>query len=535
MRASMNLLAWWTLMAVASADDTRLATTVDGSTALSGSVRGLSKDGRCVLFSSASPEYVVGDGNAAADLFVLDLPTGVVERVNVANDGSEDGPSGAYDVDGSISADGRYVAFTARTALDPADDAAIDIYLRDRVNGTTTLVSHSGGHANPGQSSHEPRISSDGSCIVFLSDVDDLVPGDTNNWPDIFAWDRATDTITRVSTSSNGEQFTTTSLWTARVSGNGRVVTFEAVHYRGDVGRYASYVKDLDTGTLDFNPGVGIELSDDGRFILLNSYYSLDPTDTNHDSDGYLFDRELGTLERVTFGTGFRELSKGAHVTGMSVDMRRISYLTADDAAGIGSQGHQDGYVFDRDSGVAHPMTLGPDDERSDSDCTWGGLSADGLRAAFGTVSSGFWPGDDDGDDDVFIRTSSDVLAEWTSYGSGFGGRFGIPALDLSAPPRRGATFDLGIGNSSGLYTSAFLFAGLASTSLPTSLGGTLLVVPIATLPLPLSPYTNEFPMTVPWGSKLPGVHVYLQALELDPWAERGVSFTPGLDLTIGD
>jgi hypothetical protein len=30
-------------------------------------------------------------------------------------------------------------------------------------------------------------------------------------------------------------------------------------------------------------------------------------------------------------------------------------------------------------------------------------------------------------------------------------------------------------------------------------------------------------------------VHVYLQVLELDPWAVKGVSFTPGVDLTIGD
>ncbi len=535
MRAPTILLAWCTFAVVASADDTRLATTLDGSTPLSGSVRDLSKDGRCVLFASVSPDYVTGDDNGAEDLFVLDLTTGVVERVNVANDGSEDGARGTEGVDGTISADGRYVAFTARTPLDPGDDARLDVYLRDRVAGTTTLVSYSGGHPNHGKDSYEPRISADGSCVVFMSEVDDLVPGDTNGWPDIFAWDRATGTITRVSTTSSGQQFTTTQFWTPRVSGNGRVVTFEALLWHGDVGHYFDYVKDLDSGALDYLDGVGVELSGDGQFILLNSYDAIDPADTNQDIDGYLYDRQADTIERVTFGTGSRQLSPGATATGMSADMRRISFLTSDDAAGLGSRGHQDGYVFDRDTGVAHLMTLGPDDERSDVDCTWGGLSADGLVAAFGTTSSVLWPGDDDAADDVFVRTLSDVAAAWTSYGSGLDGRTGVPDLSLAAAPRRGTTVGLDVGNSSGLYTASFLFVGVASASIPTSYGGTLLVAPFAVLPLPLSPYSNEFPMAIPMGSQLPGVHVYLQVLELDPWAVNGVSFTPGIDATIGD
>ena len=42
-------------------------------------------------------------------------------------------------------------------------------------------------------------------------------------------------------------------------------------------------------------------------------------------------------------------------------------------------------------------------------------------------------------------------------------------------------------------------------------------------------------PLSIPTGGDLPGLHVYLQALELDSWAVKGVSFTAGIDLTIGD
>jgi hypothetical protein len=101
--------------------------------------------------------------------------------------------------------------------------------------------------------------------------------------------------------------------------------------------------------------------------------------------------------------------------------------------------------------------------------------------------------------------------------------------------PRRSTRVAAQVGNSSGLYTAGVLFIGVASASLPTTLGGTLLVDPLTTATLPLTPYDEGFPLTVPNGGDLPGVHVFLQVLELDPWAVKGVSFTAGLDVTIGD
>jgi hypothetical protein len=192
-------------------------------------------------------------------------------------------------------------------------------------------------------------------------------------------------------------------------------------------------------------------------------------------------------------------------------------------------------FVYDRDTEVALRVSAGPHDERADLDCTGGPLSGDGHIACFGTPSGTLWPGDSGYGDDVFVRDLSAIPAAWTNYGSGLDGRFGVPALTLSALPRRTSTIDVEVGNSSGLYTVSVLFVGVASASLPTSLGGTLLVDPITTATLPLTPYDEGFPLTVPDGGDLPGVHVYLQVLELDPWAMEGVSFTPGLDVTIGD
>src|SRR5262245_28402150 len=160
----------------ARADDTALVTTVDGTSTLSGQICDVSGDGRYVLFTSYSSSYVPNDTNGRADLFVRDMQSGAVERVNVASDGSEDpGAGGSSLMQGTISADGQLVAFMTWGALDPADDSETDVYLRDRAAGTTTLVSRSP-LVGVDRYSSDARISRDGAFVVFSSTVTNLVP-----------------------------------------------------------------------------------------------------------------------------------------------------------------------------------------------------------------------------------------------------------------------------------------------------------------------------------------------------------------------
>ena len=49
-------------------------------------------------------------------------------------------------------------------------------------------------------------ISADGRYVAFSSAASNLVPGDTNGVDDIFVYDRQTDTIERVSVASDGTQ-----------------------------------------------------------------------------------------------------------------------------------------------------------------------------------------------------------------------------------------------------------------------------------------------------------------------------------------
>src|SRR6185369_11286388 len=293
-------------------DDTRLVTTVDGTTPLGGDLLDVSADARYILFTSYSSAYVSDDTNQRIDLFVRDMEAGTVERVNVATDGSQEVGAETYydDFEATMSADGRYVAFTTSGKLDPADKSDVDVYLRDRVAGTTTLVTHSTGLGG-GDESFDPRISRDGRFVVFSSSIPNLVPHDDNFMPDVFEWDRVNDTFTCASTDSTGKFQKNIAYFYPHVSGDGGIVTFDELMLRGDQPRWiGTFIKDLGAGSLEKLPIESVvALSGDGRIVLFTSGTDRDPADDNGRGDGYVFDRQAGSYECVTFGTGKRPIA----------------------------------------------------------------------------------------------------------------------------------------------------------------------------------------------------------------------------------
>src|SRR6266480_6716178 len=101
--------------------------------------------------------------------------------------------------------------------------------------GTTELVSvDSAGNQGGG---YWPAISADGRFVAFISGSTNLVPGDTNEVPDVFVHDRQTGATERVSVDSAGNQqvvpWPCCGLWTlssarplASLSADGRFVAF---------------------------------------------------------------------------------------------------------------------------------------------------------------------------------------------------------------------------------------------------------------------------------------------------------------------
>ncbi len=149
---------------------------------------GISADGRYVTFKSYASNLVEDDTNGYEDIFVHDCQTGQTSRVSVSSTGRQgDGPNYSPD----ISADGRYAAFYsgASNLVEADTNGATDIFVHDCQTGRTSRVnvSSTGQQANKGSSS--PSISADGRYVAFTSYASNLVEVDTNEYHDVFVHD----------------------------------------------------------------------------------------------------------------------------------------------------------------------------------------------------------------------------------------------------------------------------------------------------------------------------------------------------------
>ena len=138
---------------------------------------GISTNGQFALFESSASDLVANDTNNASDVFVRDLIAGTTTLVSVStNGGSASGGSR-----GSVlTPDGRYAAFAcAASNLVAGDTNNIpDVFVRDLQTGTTTLVSPGATATNSvtlSSSSESPEITPDGRYVAFYSTATNLI------------------------------------------------------------------------------------------------------------------------------------------------------------------------------------------------------------------------------------------------------------------------------------------------------------------------------------------------------------------------
>lgn len=205
----------------------RLVVSGDGTQGDKGSWGGaLTPDARFAVFQSESTNLVPGDTNGAWDVFLRDRQQGTTERVNLSSGGAQ-ANGGSASSRPRLSPDGRYVVFESpATNLVPEDsNSAVDVFLRDRTEGTTTRISIADDGGQATGKSYDADVSSDGRYVVFVSEADDLVPGDTNGVADIFLRDRQAGTTRRLSVAADGAQADGES-YDPRISSDGRYVVF---------------------------------------------------------------------------------------------------------------------------------------------------------------------------------------------------------------------------------------------------------------------------------------------------------------------
>jgi Tol biopolymer transport system component len=366
----------------------------------------ISADGRYVAFSSLASDLVPGDTNGAWDDFVRDRLTGTTERVSVDSAGAQGNDEST---NSSISADGRYVAFSSRASNLVSGDTNLrkDIFVRDRQLGTTERINLGVGGVQANRDSYEPAISADGRFVAFHSDAFNLVGGDTNSRLDVFVYDRQLGTTERVSVDSAG------------VQGN-------------DMSVFPS-------------------VSADGRFVAFHSVASnLVGGDTNGSADVFVRDRQLGTTERVSLDSQGVQGNNHSVDPLISADGRYVAFASgASNLVGGDTNGFDDIFVRDRQLGTTERVSLDSAGAQGNDHSVEPAISADGRVIAYWGWASNLVPGDTNAMGDVFIRDRFGGPSFTSLCDPGVAGVIACPCANPPSGSGRGCDNSSGTGGAS--------------------------------------------------------------------------------------
>jgi Tol biopolymer transport system component len=167
----------------------------------------VSRDGRYVLFGSTADNLVAPGTNRSApalvptplNVFLRDRTNGTTVLVSVNLDGTGGGNGDSLPT--GISTNGRYALFESRASNLVAFDTnnAPDVFMRDLQSGTTALVSGGPNGTLGDNASYSSVMTPDGRYVAFASLADNFVPGDTNGIADVFVRDMVSNVTTLVS------------------------------------------------------------------------------------------------------------------------------------------------------------------------------------------------------------------------------------------------------------------------------------------------------------------------------------------------
>jgi hypothetical protein len=324
----------------------------------------ISADGRYVAFSSLASNLVAGDTNGASDVFVHDRTTSVTTLAGVDENGLTF-PHGTSQA--SITADGRYVVFTGIGE----NNAIRGLYIRDLAAGRTSYITLGfNGEANAG-----------GRYVVFES------PG----CRDVRFIDRANP--------GTSQRLSGTAAWASdpAITPDGRFVVFDTVPgdtpcqpFASDYGR--AIVHDRQTGiseqvaTGSNDPAI----TPDGRFVAVSTIGL------------FLKDRTTG----VSAVPGV-PLGDFAGIPSLSATARFVAYGTTEPGTvptDPGPDGTLDVFVYDRQLGVRHHASVGVGGAPSNGHSNASRLSVDGRALAFESLATNLIAADGNGVSDIFVR-----------------------------------------------------------------------------------------------------------------------------------
>lgn len=313
--------------------------------------RGISADGRWIAFTSDCQDLVSGSAGEAGNVFLHDRDNAVTRLLSrVPGSGLPAGSSQLVD----LSADGRWLLFYSRAASLGGQFSAPALFLVDRDDPTGTLVRVADGVT---QQFTGLALSADGRYVAFVSALPNLDPAvpDQDAIAEIFRYDRLTGS-TRMVTRVQGQNLpsgSTHALETLLLSGDGATLFYTSSASNISGSTQGTFVHDL---ALDQNALLNATsrrdfltgASADGEWLLLGQ-------DRGLSFAVRLLQRSTGANILVDHGLFPGSFSNGTGVpVGISADGTKVLFISSatDLIGGLLDQNQAlDAFLYNRETG----------------------------------------------------------------------------------------------------------------------------------------------------------------------------------------
>jgi hypothetical protein len=357
----------------------------------------ISADGNYAAYTTEATNVQSSGGDGA---FERNLSTGNTVRVSV----STDGVSANADVNlDAISETGRYVLFDT-TASNLIDGTTIttthpEVYLRDTIAGTTTLISQNSSGDIANGDSEGKGVSADGRFVLFVTFATNLTTDGTSG-NNMYMADTSTNTLTIENAEADGTVVNEgEGQLQARMSCDGSLIAFASPNYLGGtVPVHADniYLIDLrggrtitnitgDANGASFNPSI----SCDGNYIGFGSAANnLDPDETftqeYYEFEPYMYNRINNSFYLANVGTD-GTVQATSPCTGdnigscISLSDNGIGVFTENNSGLTGTSGQQD-YLRNVNTGTTELISQNSSGDAANGYTAGPSINADGAK-----------------------------------------------------------------------------------------------------------------------------------------------------------
>ena len=144
----------------------------------------------------------------------------------------------------------------------------------------------------------------------------------------------------------------------------------------------------------------------DGRYVAFYSYATnLVDADTNGKSDVFVHDRQDGATTRVSVASNGTQGDNYSYSPAISADGRYVTFYSyATNLVDGDTNGFEDIFVHDRQSGATTRVSVASNGAQGDNDSDFCAISANGKYVTFDSMATNLAVGNTNGTWDVYVR-----------------------------------------------------------------------------------------------------------------------------------